>query len=377
MRILQFGKYWRKDGGIETHVKSLCKGLAESNLEVVNLVSSIDNQSNQFEIDGYTVIESPTLGNIYSTSIAPAMIIDALSYHSKKPIDLIHLHFPDPMSHLASMALPAKIPRIITWHSDIIKQKHLLKLYRPFQLHAIKKAKAIIAPTQSHFTSSIQLPRDKSIDQNVIPFGFDFTWLKLTPSIIETVRNIKSQAQGRFIVFALGRHVEYKGFSVLINAMKYTEAFLVLGGEGPLTPLLKKQVSYLGLEDRIHFTGQLSKNDNAAHFHACDVFCLPSISPNEAFGIVQLEAMSCGKPVICSQLHNGVNDINPHMKTGLTVPSFDHTLLADAINKLQNNYELRELLGSNAKHHAVQDFSISKMISQHIQLYEVVASSQN
>ena len=126
MRVLQLGKYWRKDGGIETHVKTLCKSLASAGVDVVNLVSSIDRRGNRFEIDGYTVVESPTLGTYFSTSIAPRMVLDARWLHGEKPFDIVHLHFPDPMSHLASLALPAQIPRVITSHSDIVTQRHLL-----------------------------------------------------------------------------------------------------------------------------------------------------------------------------------------------------------------------------------------------------------
>jgi rhamnosyl/mannosyltransferase len=276
------------------------------------------------------------------------------------------------------MALPAKIPRIITWHSDIIKQKHLLKLYKPFQRHSILQAKAVIAATQAHFISSQQIPSEyPQKNRHVIPFGMDFGKMILTHETANHAKKIRSQAADKFIVFSLGRHVSYKGFDVLIEAMKNANAYLILGGEGPLTQQLKEQVYALRLTNKVHFTGRIQDKDLPAYYHACDVFCLPSVSSAEAFGIVQLEAMSCGKPVICSQLHNGVNEINPHMKTGLTVPASNHNLLADAINKLQNNFELRKLLGSYAKNHALENFSISNMIRQHIQLYKTVATSQN
>jgi len=378
MRVLQLGKYWRIDGGIETHVKTLCKSLASAGVDVVNLVSSIDRRGNRFEIDGYTVVESPTLGTYFSTSIAPRMVLDARRLHGEKPFDIVHLHFPDPMSHLASLALPANISRVITWHSDIVKQRHLLKLYRPFQLREIMRAKAIVAATSSHFSSSTQIPAEYPAAQKyVIPYGMDFGWLELTPDMQATAARIKAQAGGKFMVFALGRHVEYKGFDVLIRAMQHTSAYLVLGGEGPLTSQLKTFAQQLGIADRVCFAGRLSESALAAHYHACDTFCLPSVTPNEAFGIVQIEAMACGKPVICNQLNNGVNDINPHMHTGLTIPASNPHALAQAIKQLQHDQPLRQGLGRNAQQHAHDRFSIQYTVKQHFALYaHVLTASQ-
>jgi glycosyltransferase involved in cell wall biosynthesis len=373
LRVLQLGKYWHKDGGIETHVKTLCKGLAGAGVQLVNLVSAVSAKGSRFEHDGYTVVESPSLGVYFSTSMAPHMMLDARRLHADEPFDLVHLHFPDPMSHLVSMALPSHIPRVITWHSDIIKQRYLLKLYRPFQRRIIEQSKAIVAATPLHFSSSTQIPIDYPASQRyVIPFGFDFDWLSPTPKEKEKANAIRQQAHGRFVVFAMGRHVTYKGFGVLIDAIRHTQAFLVLGGEGPLTAALKAQVQRLGLEQQVFFTGRLPNEDMAAHYHACDAFCLPSVTPNEAFGIVQIEAMACGKPVVCTQLHNGVNDINPHGVTGLTVPVQDPLALASAINQLSNDEKLCKRLGNHGQMHALHKFSVENMVGQHLALYRQV-----
>lgn len=373
MRVLHLGKYWRKDGGIETHVKTLCKSLASAGLDVVNLVSSVDSSGKEFEIDGYTVVESPTLGVYFSTSISPRMALEASRLHAEHAFDLVHLHFPDPMSHLVSIALPAHIPRVITWHSDIVKQRNLIKLYRPFQLREIMRAKALVAATQSHFNSSTQIPTQYPADQKYsIHFGMDFKWLEQTPAMEKEIHTIKVQAGGRFMVFALGRHVEYKGFDVLLRAIQLTDAYLVLGGKGPLTKQLQALAQELDILDRVSFAGRLTETELAAHYHACDVFCLPSVTPNEAFGIVQLEAMACGKPVICTQLNNGVNEINPHMQTGLTVNPSNSREISQAINQLQNDYALTIQLGLFAKKHASTKFSVKEMLRQHLAVYNKV-----
>lgn len=378
MRILHFGKYWHKDGGIETHVKTLCKGLASNGIEVVNLVSSTTLKSNYFKVDGFTIVESPSIGVYFSTSISPRMVFDARRLNSEKSFDLIHLHFPDPMSHLASASLPMEIPRIITWHSDIIKQRRLLKLYRPFQLHAVQHSKAIVSATELHFLNSTQIPqRYPSKQRYVIPFGTDLDWLEYNSSVHESVRAIKHQAQGRFILFTLGRHVEYKGFSFLIDAIKDTQAFLFLGGDGPLTPKLKSQVQSLGLTGRIFFTGRLTSAEVAAHYHACDAFCLPSISHNEAFGIVQIEAMACGKPVICSNLDNGINEVTLNQVTGLTVPPMNAKALSLAIERLRLDISLRHKLGEQGLKRIKENYSEGKMIEEHLNLYKNVLSNND
>ncbi len=373
MRVLQLGKYWRQDGGIETHVKNLCKGLAGLGIEVVNLVSSLDRSKSEFHVDGYRVVEVPTLGIVASTSISPAMVLAARRLHAERPFDIVHMHFPDPMGHLVSMALPASIPRVITWHSDIIRQQRLLRLYRPWQQREIRRASAIVAATGAHFATSGQIPLDYPAEQrHVIPFGMDYSWLERTPEIDRKAASIRARAQGRFIAFALGRHVSYKGFDVLLDAMTHTDAFLVLGGEGPLSDNLRAQAARLGVDSRIWFTGRLPQDQVAACYHACDVFCLPSVTQAEALGLVQLEAMYCGKPVICTQLGNGVNLANPHRVTGLTVEPHDAGALAGAIDSLKSDDALRKTLAFNAQAHARDNFSLAATCERHLQTYRTL-----
>lgn len=378
MRALHFGKYWRQDGGIETHVKTLCRGLAELGVEVVDLVSSMDKTASDFVTDGFRVVEAPTLGIHFSTSISPSMVAAARRLHKEKPVDVVHLHFPDPMSHLASMVLPRSIPRVISWHSDIVKQKQLLKLYRPWQYRQIMQSAAIIVPTAAHFSSSTQIPPSYPLaKRHIIPYGLDYTQHTNAHVVADMAQAIRHRANGRFVVFALGRHVGYKGFDVLLEALQHTDAYLVLGGDGPLRGMLQAQAQQLGLADRVWFSGRLSAADMAACYQACDVFCLPSVTPNEAFGLVQLEAMACGKPVICTQLNNGVNAVNPHGITGLTVPAKDARALAQAINTLKIDPALREKLGQQARSHALRNYSMLVMSDLHIQLYQDLLNTRS
>lgn len=374
MRVLHFGKYWAQDGGIETHVKTLCRGLAGLGVDVVNLVSSTGPTASDFVTEGYRVVEAPTLGIYFSTSISPAMVGAARRLHQEKPFDLVHLHFPDPMSHLAAMFLPRSIPRVISWHSDIVKQKQLLKLYRPWQYRQIMQSAAIIVPTAAHFSSSTQIPPSYPLaKRHIIPYGLDYTQHTNAHAVADMAQAIRHRANGRFVVFALGRHVGYKGFDVLLEALQHTDAYLVLGGDGPLRGMLQAQAQQLSFADRVWFSGRLSAADMAACYQACDVFCLPSVTPNEAFGLVQLEAMACGKPVICTHLNNGVNAVNPHGITGLTVPVQDPIALGQAIETLRLDSALRHRLGQQAQQHALTTYAMQTMCQRHTSLYEGLA----
>ena len=375
MRVLQFGRFHneQQNGGVERHQQLLCKGLAANGLDVVYLVASADRQLHDETVDGYRLIQAPSFGTLFSTALSPAQVFKALALHKEKPFGVLHLHFPNPLAHLASMLFPANVKRVITWHSDIVKQKRLLALYRPFLQSVTRRADALIAATSAHYSSSTQIPKDIPHGKlHVIPYGLDFSILELTPHSDVLLKNLLSRANGQAIIFALGRHVYYKGFDVLIAAMQHVDAQLILGGDGPLKAELENQAEQLGLKNKIRFTGSIAEENLAAYFHACDVFCLPSVEQSEAFGLVQLEAMACGKPVICTQLNNGVNVVNQEGITGLAVPVRDISALSNAINRLIKDQGLRCAMGKQAKLHAVNEYSNVAMTNQHLKLYHAL-----
>ncbi|ABE45910.1 glycosyltransferase [Polaromonas sp. JS666] len=376
MRVLQFGRFWHdQHGGIERHVALLSKELATLGVEVVNLVAAQNLQGSDVTVDGYRLVQVPSLGMVFSTALAPGLVFKALALHREKKFDVLHLHLPDPLSHLASLALPSSIKRVITWHSDIIRQKKLLALYEPFLRHITRQADALVAATQAHFDASTQIPHDIPAQRrHVIPYGLDYAPLVLNPRTAVLRDELRARAQGKGLVFALGRHVYYKGFDVLIEALQHTDAFLVLGGDGPLRPQLEQQAAALGVSNRVHFSGRIPEEDLAAYFNACDVFCLPSVEPSEAFGLVQLEAMACGKPVVCTQLNNGVNVVNVDGQTGFAVPVRDPLALGHCLARLLKDDALREKLGQQALAHT-DNYSVPTMAASHFRLYQDLLST--
>jgi glycosyltransferase involved in cell wall biosynthesis len=376
VRVLQFGRFWDEQyGGIQRHVSLLSQGLATQGVEVVNLVAS-SNLNGSDETDGlYRLVRAPSFGVANSMALSPALVAKALVMHRQKPFDIVHIHFPDPLSHMTSMLLPSNVRRVISWHSDIIRQKRLLALYQPLLSRITRQADALVAATQAHFDGSTQIPKDIPADRrHVIPYGLDYTPLALNVRTAALRDQLRAQAQQRGLVFALGRHVYYKGFSVLIDAMQYTNAFLMLGGDGPLRPQLEQQAADLGLSDRILFTGQIPEEDLAAYFHACDVFCLPAVERSEAFGLVQLEAMACGKPVVCTQLNNGVNVVNIDGKTGFAAPVRDPVGLGACLAKLLGDPALLQKLGAQAQAHT-DGYLVPSMTASHIKLYQDLLST--
>ena len=379
MRVLQFGRFWNDEhGGVERHAALLSRGLAARGVDVVNLVSALPGRpgSDTRHEDGYRLIQIPSHGVVASTALAPGLPLKAFALHREEPFDIFHLHLPDPLSHFTSMLLPSKVPRVLTWHSDIIRQKRLLALYMPWMRREIRAAGAVVAGTAAHFTSSTQIPADYPASRkHVIPYGMDYSQLTLTDAGRQKQLEIRQRAAGRPVLFALGRHVYYKGFEVLIEAMQQTDAVLFLGGSGPLADSHRALATALGVADRVIFTGRIPEDDLPAYFSACDIFCLPSVEQSEAFGLVQLEAMACGKPVVASQLHNGVNVVNLDGITGIAVPPRDASALAAALRGLLENPQRMALLGTQAKDRALQHYSLDGMARMTVALYQDLISA--
>ena len=303
LRVLQFGRFnnAEQNGGIERHMQLLCEGLTALSVDVTYLVAGDSLSSKTSKIctphGNYDLVEAATFGTYFSTAVSPMQVINALRMHRKNPFDVVHLHLPNPLAHIASWMLPKSVKRVITWHSDIIKQKRLLSIYLPFLRRFVSSSDAVIAATPAHFTSSTQIPADyPANNRHVIPYGRDFSDLELTRSTADLCALLKAKAKSSttqgHIIFALGRHVYYKGFNVLIEAMQHIDAQLILGGDGPLKVELQQQVERLDISHKVFFTGSIPETDLAAYFNACDVFCLPSVEQSEAFGLVQLEAMA-------------------------------------------------------------------------------------
>ena len=374
IRVLTFGRFADDNfGGVERYVFELARGL-EGEVRFTNIVARRGGPPD-LRVVGETIYAAPWL-EVGGTPVCPAMPWHALRGQRAAGFDIVHLQFPaDPMAHLAAALLPRGVARIVTWHSDIVRQQRLLRLYRPLLDRLLRSADAIIAPTPAHISTSQQMGavRDQA-RYRVIPYGFDLRRFAERAALAEDIRR---RYAGRFLVFALGRHVYYKGFEFLLRALaELPEASLVLGGTGPLSGQLRGLARDIGVAARVDFAGRIAEAELPAYYQACDVYCLPSVERAEAFGIVQLEAMAAGKPVVCCELGNGVTWVNRDGVTGLVVPPADPSALARALRRLKDDAELRNRLGAQGRERALREFTVKAMSGSTLQVYRDVLQSR-
>lgn len=373
LRVLAFGRFLdEKPGGIQSHVEHLFHAMRGS-VDYVHLVPSREWRDARLSLHGFPVIRKRGIDIDGTVSLSPPLVSEAWRLSRRQDFDLVHLHFPDPMTHIASMAVPSSVPRVITWHADIVRQRLVLPFYRPLLRAAARNAAAIIAPTPRHRDGSPIL--SQLADQSrihVVPYGFD-----VSPFAEPAARAAELRARfGGPTIFTLGRHVSYKGFDVLIRAMPRIRADvgLVLGGEGPLTDELRRLAVELGVGERVRFVGMVPPELLAAHYQAADVFCLPSVTVAEAFGIVQIEAMAAGKPVVSTKLNTGVDYANQDGVTGFTVTPGDPQELAMRLNQLFDDPALAARMAAAARQRALGVFTLDKMRDETLKVYQKAVS---
>jgi rhamnosyl/mannosyltransferase len=248
-------------------------------------------------------------------------------------------------------------------------------MYQPLLSGFVRRAEAVVAATPYHFSGSTQMPQELRVAQKVvIPYCLETQHLvdSMNSRQRKTELLAERAAAGGRAIFALGRHVYYKGFDVLIRAMHAIDALLWLGGSGPLTEELKTLVHKEGLQSRVRFVGRVPDEELIAYYEAGDVFVLPSVEKSEAFGLVQLEAMYCRRPVVSCRLGTGVDWVNQDGVTGIVVAPRDEESLAAAVNRLLADASLRSAMGEAGRQRVDREFSMDTMVRRMITLYRDV-----
>jgi rhamnosyl/mannosyltransferase len=359
-------------GGIESHINLLANGLRAKGIDVQVLVS---NTKNRFQVDrfnGIMVAKAPQLGRFYSAPLTPTFHRYLKRYG--KAADIIHFHHPNPTAEFSHFFTCLRKKIIVTYHSDIIRQDKLGKLYSPFRKMFLEKTDRIIATSPNYIQTSNVLNHFKG-KCTVIPLGIDLDRF-ISKKDIPQVKQIKGKYGNKTIILFVGRFRHYKGLKFLISAMKEIDAHLLLIGTGPEEQRLKNMVEKYHLGNKIFFLGELSDDEVNAYYKACDIFVLPSHLRSEAFGLVQVEAMCCGKPVISTELGTGTSFVNIDGQTGITVNPGNSDSLSIAIQYLIDNPEERLTLGINGYNRVKKMFTADKMIKKTIQLYEDVISDK-
>lgn len=361
-RILEVNKFYPPHiGGIETLVAQRARLLSKyPDTEVRVLVCQEKGRGTTEQQDGVTITRCGSLGTYFSCPLSLSFLWTFRKM--AKDADVVEFHTPFPLGDLACLLSGYKGRVVIAWHSDVVKQKKLLRLYAPLLRQFLKRADAIIAATPGHVDSSAFLPefREKC---RIIPYALErdaYEKAARTPILTEKCRHPHAVK----LLFA-GRLVYYKGASYLLEAMKHVRGCeLFLCGTGPLEDALRAQAEGLP----VHFLGRLSDEDLKAAFADCDIFVFPSVENSEAFGIVQQEAMVYGKPVINTSLPTGVPYVSVHGKTGLTVPPRDAAALAKAIQTLADDPSLRARYGRNAAEKVRRDYEPAAIMDSIIQV---------
>lgn len=372
MKVLQVYKdyYPPVKGGIEGHINLLSTGLKKRGVKVEVLVSNTCNAFEKINIDGIPVTKVPQIGRFASAPLNATFPFWLRELG--RSVDIIHFHFPNPTAEISSLLPGFSRSVVVTYHSDIVKQKRLREVYSPFLTRFLKRSQAIIATSRNYVHSSKVLSQFEAKCQ-VIPLGIDIAKFDRRPGDTAKIQAIRRKFSPSILF--IGRFRYYKGLHVMIDAMRKIDANLLLIGTGPLDLDLRRQVAGAGLEAKIYFLGELPDAEMISYLHACDIFVLPSILRSEAFGIVQLEAMACGKPVICTEVNTGTSFVNRHRETGLVVRAGEPDALAQAANYLLTHPDLREKFGQAGRRRVMARFSVDRMTDSVVSLYRQVMAA--
>jgi glycosyltransferase involved in cell wall biosynthesis len=364
LRILQVGKYYHPHiGGIETHLETLCAELSPL-LDVSLLVAADRRVASREFLQGLPVHRAATMCHVAGAPICPSIIRDV----ARSDADIIHIHLPNPIGMLAGLAARPTARLVATYHSDIVRQRILGRAMEPLLLRMLKRCDAIVATSHNYMASSPVLRRYRDRCR-LVPYGIHLQ--RLGSSSTEMERRIRS-AYGTRIVLAVGRLVYYKGFEFLIRAISKIRGHLLLAGDGPLRQALEEEARAAGVAERVHFLGAIQNSELLSYYQASQVFALPSIARSEAFGIVQLEAMACGRPVVNTQLESGVPFVSIDGVTGFTVPPKDSDALAAALNRLLDDPALCARFGEAGRRRVEHEFTAERMARRTIEVYRSV-----
>lgn len=367
MKVLHVGKFYPPaPGGMEKVVQMLCEGERRA-IDSTVMAAHTQAVTVRETFNGVPVTRVASYANIGSVGVCPAFPL----HLSRAERDVTVLHEPNPLALVSDFVARQQGPLIVWFHSEVLRPAWKYRLmYRPFLRRVLHRAARIVvsSPPLADHAVELQDYREKTV---VIPFGLEQSALAATPAVEARAAAIRAAHPGTLALF-VGRLVGYKGVSVLLNAMKGQGLTTLVVGTGPLGAQLQQQARDLGLDGRVRFLGEVDAAELVALYHACDFFVLPSVTRAEAFGMVQIEAMACGKPVISTNLPSGVPWVNRHDQSGLVVEPGDAPALAAAIRSLVEDEPRRMRLGAGARTRASEEFTVDRMVQRTMALYRDV-----
>lgn len=366
MNILEVNKfYYPWIGGVETIVQQIAEGLnKQDNVSVTVLCCQSEGGEVVEHINHVSVVRAHRFATLFKMPLSISFF-EHFKYLSQKA-DIIDLHHPFPLGFLAALLFnTGKTKLVVHYHSDIVKQKISGFLITPLLKAVLKRAVKIIISNPNLLTSSLLLKKykDKCV---VIPFGVNIEETNKLISL-SRVADIKKD-YGEFVLY-VGRLSYYKGVEYLIKAMRGVDRKLIIIGEGPERQYLENKVREFNLQTQVIWLPPQPQSELINFFKAAEVFVLPSIYKSEAFGIVLIQAMASGTPVISTELRTGTSFVNLNEQTGYVVPPKDSEKLHEVIQRIILHPELRMQLGNAAKERVKQEFSLSSMLEKHKQIF--------
>lgn len=368
LRVCHLGKYYPPAaGGIETNVRILARAQAELGLDVRVLCVNHQRGPTSEELDGPVAVTRVRRSlRLDKLDICPGLT----SVLSKIRADVLHLHVPNPTMVLALMASRHPSPVVVTYQSDIIRQKVRGFLFRPVERLAYRRVQ-VIAQTSPLYAGGSRFLRPYTDRLAVLPNGIDLQpYLEPSADHRAEAQRIRARYPGPLWV-GCGRMVYYKGFPNALKALPHVPGTLLLIGGGPLREKLEHQAARLGVRDRVVFLGNLPHYlDIVPYYLAADAFWFPSNARSEGFGIVQVEAMASGCPVINAAIpHSGVAWVSRHEQEGLTVPMNDPRALASAALRVLHEPGLRARLVRSARARSIAEFDHMAMARTSVEIY--------
>ncbi|NHZ38637.1 glycosyltransferase family 4 protein [Massilia aquatica] len=369
MRVLHFYKTYFPEsvGGVEQVIRQMCVGTGRLGVRNEVLTLTRQKERRDVEFEGHKVRLLPLDFEISSTGFSVAAFRELA--RMAQDADVVHYHFPWPFMDLAHFVSRIKKPSLVTYHSDIVRQKQLLRLYQPLKHRFLQSVDTIVATSPNYMASSAVLDRyrDKT---RVITYGLDKT---IYPEPDQArMDKWRTQIGERFFLF-VGVLRYYKGLHILLDAVANTDYPVVIVGAGPIENELKAHAERLGLT-HVLFVGALDEADKVALLTLCYALVFPSHLRSEAFGISLLEGAMYGKPMISSEIGTGTTYINIDAETGLVVPPSDPQAFGEAMRKLWDNPELAQAMGKRAEARYWELFTAEQMAKSYTALYhELVA----
>lgn len=350
-------------GGIETFIETLTRNTVDHGIHHTVFTLSSSAKPTEVITPYYRLVKAKRNLHLASTGFSIGALFKFPKY--TREADIIHLHFPWPFMDILLIFSRTKKPIVMTYHSDIIKQKRLLTAYKPLMHWLLRKTDAIVATSPQYAQSSSAL-RQYNDKVSVIPLGID--------DVPRQVSQIPAKKKQRRYFIFVGALRYYKGLHVLIEAARKVDADIFIAGDGLLRSELEKQAENV---ENVHFLGLIEEEDKHDLLANCVAFVFPSIHRSEAFGISLLEAAAHGKPLITSDIESGIKFVNIHDETGIWVAGGNPDQLGQAMDRLLRDNALRARLSKGARKRFEQFFTSQEMANSYCNLYRGVLSSKS